>query len=337
MARFETITLEKGMYNVPGKTFTQVLESLDSSENYRGTALEGLDAFQRQLKRFNIKVSGAGSDAVEQFFATTGGAALFPEYVARAVRQGMERVSKLSDLVATVTKVEGIDYRTMDPEGGDWNPATVTEGNQLPQANLRLGTGLVTLHKRGQVLSSSYEVLRLQKLDLFTVALAQVGAGIAAAQMGDEVDALINGDGSKEGISFTPAAGGATLAYSDFLTLWGSLSPYQLNVILAGTDGIQKLLSIEEFKDAQAGLNFQGTGKLCTPLGATLVHVPSMEAGKVIALDKHCALEMVQAGDVCVDSDRLIDRQLDNIAISSTAGFARIFSDAAQGVSYTVE
>ena len=29
--------------------------------------------------------------------------------------------------------------------------------------------------------------------------------------------------------------------------------------------------------------------------------------------------------------------QLDNIAISSTAGFARIFSDAAQGVSYTVE
>ena len=337
MARFETITLEKGMYNVPGKTFTQVLEDLDSSENYRGTALEGLDAFQRQLKRFDIKVSGAGSDAVEQFFATTGGAALFPEYVARAVRQGMERVSKLSDLVATVTKVDGIDYRTMDPEGGDWNPATVTEGNQLPQANLRMGTGLVTLHKRGQVLSSSYEVLRLQKLDLFTVALAQVGAGIAAAQMGDAVDALINGDGSKEGISFTPAAGGATLAYSDFLALWGSLSPYQLNVILAGTDGIQKLLSIEEFKDAQAGLNFQGTGKLCTPLGATLVHVPSMEAGKIIALDKHCALEMVQAGDVCVDSDRLIDRQLDNIAISSTAGFARIFSDAAQGVSYTVE
>ena len=34
MARFETIALEKGMYNVPGKTFTQVLESLDSSENY---------------------------------------------------------------------------------------------------------------------------------------------------------------------------------------------------------------------------------------------------------------------------------------------------------------
>ena len=29
MARFESIALEKGMYSVPGKTFTQVLEELD--------------------------------------------------------------------------------------------------------------------------------------------------------------------------------------------------------------------------------------------------------------------------------------------------------------------
>ncbi len=334
MARFEQITLEKGMYNVPGKTFTQVLEELDNSENYRGTSLEGLDAFQRQLKRFNIKVSGPTSDPVEQFFATTGGAALFPEYVARAVRQGMERTSKVTDLVATVTTIDGLDYRTIDPEGGDWEPAVVTEGNALPQATLRTSTGLVKLQKRGQVLSTSYEALRLQKLDLFTVTLGQIGAGIAAAQMGDAVNTLINGDGTKEGISF---ASSTSLSYADFLALWGSLSPYQLNVIAAGTDGIQKLLQISEFQDAQAGLNFQGTGKLCTPLGATLVHIPGMEAGKIIALDKNCALEMVQAGDVCIDSGKLIDKQLDEIAISSTAGFARIFTGAAQGVSYTTE
>lgn len=197
MAHFENITLEKGMYSVPGKSFTQVLEELDSSENYRGTSLEGLDAFQRQLKRYHIKVSGPGSDQVEQFFASAGSAALFPEYVARAVRQGMERASKVTDLVATVTKVDGMDYRTIDPEGGSWEPTTVAEGAQLPQATLRLSSGLVKLYKRGQVLQSSYEALRLQKLDLFTVALAQVGAGIAAAQMGDAVDVLINGDGSK--------------------------------------------------------------------------------------------------------------------------------------------
>ena len=146
MAHFENITLEKGMYSVPGKSFTQVLEELDNSENYRGTSLEGLDAFQRQLKRYHIKVSGPGSDQVEQFFASAGSAALFPEYVARAVRQGMERASKVTDLVATVTKVDGMDYRTIDPEGGTWEPSTVAEGAQLPQATLRLSSGLVKLY-----------------------------------------------------------------------------------------------------------------------------------------------------------------------------------------------
>ena len=123
MAGYEHITLEKGMYSVPGKSFTQVLEELDRSEQYRGTPLEGLDAFQRQLKRFDIKVSGPGSDPVERFFATSAGAALFPEYVSRAVRQGMERVSQVNDLVATVTRIDGMDYRTIDAEDETCSPA----------------------------------------------------------------------------------------------------------------------------------------------------------------------------------------------------------------------
>lgn len=134
MAGYEHITLEKGMYSVPGKSFTQVLEELDRSEQYRGTPLEGLDAFQRQLKRFDIKVSGPGSDPVERFFATSAGAALFPEYVSRAVRQGMERVSQVNDLVATVTRIDGMDYRTIDAEDETWQAAVVSEGAQLPHS-----------------------------------------------------------------------------------------------------------------------------------------------------------------------------------------------------------
>ena len=57
MAKFETIKIEKGMYANKGKSLTDILEELDPSENYKGTAIEGLDAFQRQLKRFDITVS----------------------------------------------------------------------------------------------------------------------------------------------------------------------------------------------------------------------------------------------------------------------------------------
>ena len=40
--RFDNLRLEKGMYNEAGRSFTQVLEREDPSEQYKGTALEGL-------------------------------------------------------------------------------------------------------------------------------------------------------------------------------------------------------------------------------------------------------------------------------------------------------
>ena len=56
----------------------------------------------------------------------------------------------------------------------------------------------------------------------------------------------------------------------------------------------------------------------------------SIQAGKVIALDKNFALEKVTASDVLVDSDKLIDRQLERSAISCIAGFAKIFEEASK-------
>ena len=109
---YDNLKLEKGMYRQEGMNFTQVLESLDPSENYRGTALEGTDAFQRQLKRFGIRAKGAGSSPVEKFFRTMDSAVLFPEFVSRVVRQGMES-DILPDITATVTNFDGMDYRSI--------------------------------------------------------------------------------------------------------------------------------------------------------------------------------------------------------------------------------
>ena len=44
-----------------------------------------------------------------------------------------------------------------------------------------------------------------------------------------------------------------------------------MNAIVAGSGAMGKILNLDEVKDATAGLNFHGTGKLVTPLGATLV------------------------------------------------------------------
>ena len=72
---YDNLRLEKGMYGEAGKSFTQVLEAADPSENYRGTPLEGLDAFQRQLKRFDIHVKGSRSDVDTSGICVPSGAA----------------------------------------------------------------------------------------------------------------------------------------------------------------------------------------------------------------------------------------------------------------------
>lgn len=330
MACYDTIHLEKGMYAMPGKSFTQVLEELDDSAQYVGTPLEGLDAYQRQLKRFGIRVSGPESDRLEKFFRSTSSAALFPEYVARAVRQGMESANHLGDIVATVTTIDALDYRAITAESeseGTYGLEETAEQAELPVTTIHTQNGLVNLKKRGRLINSSYEALRFHKLDVLTVLLRQIGVFIAASQTEDAVNTLLNGDGVNSGAKSTSLS--AAMTYGDLISLWGTLSPYRLNTMLAGTKTIQEMLALDELKDATAGNNFHGTGSLCTPLGAKLIHVPGMAENKVIGLDHTCALEMVQAGGVLTDYDKLIDRQLDRAAVSTITGYAILFPDAA--------
>lgn len=336
MAFYENISLEKGMYANREKSMTDILEELDPSVNYVGTDLEGLDAFSRQLKRFDIKVSGAASDKVEKFFQTTDSAALFPEYVSRAVRQGMEQADVLSDIIAAKTKISGMDYRsiTSTPSEEDKTLLVVNEGAYIPETKVSTQENLVKLKKRGRMLVSSYEALRFQRLDLFTVTLKQIGAYIARAQLKDAIDVLLNGDGNSNPCDGITAAEAGKLSYADLVSLWASLSPYELNTILAPTAAMQKLLETTELKDSNAGQAFHGTGKMVTPLGAKLIHTQAISDDLIIGMDKNCALEMVVAGDVVTDYDKLIDRQLERAAITSIAGFAKIYKDAAKKLTY---
>lgn len=336
MADYKNITLEKGMYGVKGKTFSQVLEELDPSENYRGTALSDTDAFARQLKRFNIRVSGKGSDKIEKFFSTTASAALFPEYVSRVVNQGIEAEDVLPDIIAATTIIDGMDYRsiTSTPSEDEKSLKPVAEGAYIPQTNIRTQDSLVKLNKYGRMLVSSYEAIRFQRIDLFSVTLRQIGAYIARSQLKDAVDVIINGDGNSNPSNSFNVATSDTVEYSDLVSLWAKLSPYRLNTILAPTNGMKKLLSMSEMKDAVAGLNFHGTGNMVTPMGAKLIHIPAVSLDGFIGLDNTCALELVKAGEVQTEYDKLIDRQLERACITCIAGFSKIFTGASHVMNY---
>ncbi|MCD7723311.1 MAG: phage major capsid protein [Clostridiales bacterium] len=324
---FDNIKLEKGLY-ATSKGFTGALEEIDPSENYKGTALEGLDAYQRQLKRYDIKVSGNGSDSVSKFFETTDSAALFPEYVSRAVRQGAEEADVLSKIIATTTTIDSLDYRAIEsaPDKSDKRLADVAEGAAIPETVIRTKETLTTLHKRGRMLVASYEAIKFQKLDLFTVTLKQIGAYIARCQLEDAIEALDIDDMQLLSLS------GSELSYADLVNLWNLFDAYKMTTLLAGPTETAALINMSEFRDSTAGLDFHGTGRVITPLGAELIKCASLDSNAIIALDKNAALEKVQAGEVMTEYDKLIDRQLERAAITCTAGFSKIFEDAVQGI-----
>jgi len=334
---YDNLKLEKGMYRQEGMNFTQVLESLDPSENYRGTALEGTDAFQRQLKRFGIRAKGAGSSPVEKFFRTMDSAVLFPEYIARTVRQGMEENDILPAITATTTVIDSMDYRSIysNPTDEEKELKDVEEGTEIPSTEVKTKEHLVKLSKRGRMLVASYEAIRFQKLDLFSVMLRQIGAHIQKQQLADAVSVLINGDGNDNAavqyaVGTEPMSGTAgTLGYDQLVEFWGQFDPYTMNTILCSTGTMTKLLKIPELQNPLTGLNFQGTGKLSTPLGAQLHRTGAVADGVIIGLDNRYALEQVRAGDVLVEHDKLIDRQLERAAITSICGFGKICDGAA--------
>ena len=335
---FDSIRLEKGMYRESGKSFAQVLESLDPSENYAGTALEGTDAFQRQLKRFDIHARGAYSDPVEKFFRTAESSVLFPEYIARAVKQGMEENDVLPKIVATTTTIDAMDYRSVFSAASeeDKKLMQVAEGTSIPATEIRSKSNLVKLNKRGRMLVASYEAIRFQKLDLFAVTLRQIGAYIQKMHLQDAVDVLVNGDGNNNAaetltIGTSPLSGTkGTLTYAQLVEFWSQFEPYTMNALLASGDAMVKMLKLTELQNPLTGLNFQGTGKLSAPMGAELLRAACVPSGKLIGLDRRYALEMVQAGEVSVEYDKLIDRQLERAAITSISGFGKIMPEAAK-------
>ena len=83
---YKELNIQKSLYRGCGESFAERLEKMDPTENYRGTELGHLDAFQRQLKRFDIQVGGSHSSALEKFFQNGQSAVLFPEYLMRAIR-----------------------------------------------------------------------------------------------------------------------------------------------------------------------------------------------------------------------------------------------------------
>lgn len=324
---FDNLPLEKGMYNHAGMTFGGVLESLDPSEKYVGSALEGLDAYERQLKRFDIRVGGGCASTVEKFFENSQTAVLFPEFVARAVKAGLDADTTIPAVVATASEVDGTSFNAVSMPSGA--PALIEDaGDEMGEALMTLSTTATPLKRYGLCVAASYDALRAQKLDALAVLLGGVGEGLAKKYLADAVTALKAGT-TVYTVGTSPIGGTkGTLDYGALIDFWNTFSGCEMNTMLVSRDAAVAMLKLGEFQNAAAGLDFQATGRLITPLGATMIPCSALNEGEIIGLDRTKALEMAVSPAVCVETDKLISRRLDRIAVSGAAGFAKLCGSA---------
>lgn len=310
---YNNVKLEKGLYNLSGKSFSQALEALDPSENYSDTPLANLDAFERQLKRFNIKVSGSDCDMVEKFFTTTESAILFPEFVRRCIKKGFDD-SVLNNIVAVSTKCESNIYSGC-VISDTTSYSTTAQGASLPTASVTEPSSSVSLSKYGRMITASYEALRQQKLDVFGVMLKGVGIKLANSVLGSAVTALK--------ANITPTAV-STLNYSALTSLFGSFDDFNMNCVMLSPENTATVLALTQMENASA--DEQGRVKL--PFGAEIICTPKVDDATVIGLDKNFALEIITSSDIVLETDKLISNQLDRIAVSVNCGFRRITDSA---------
>jgi hypothetical protein len=306
------------MYHLTNKSFLQALEGVDPSAQYAETPMAGLDAYERQLKRFDIRINGPHCDRVEKFFNSTESAVLFPEFVRRAIRQGME-TSMLSEMTAVETHTDSSQYLGCTLSETDSYSTTTAQSKALTASTILEESDALVLNKYGRLVKSSYEAVRRQRLDVFAVFLRSVGMQLAQALMQQAITTLTASAGS------TTAKAGSALAYSDLATLYGKFTTYDMNTLLVSPKVAASILAMTQMEKVIPVMQEQ---QVRLPFGTALCKVPQMSDSVIIGLDKEFALEMVTGSDLILETDRLIENQLDLIAVSLQCGFRVLTENA---------
>lgn len=109
------------------------------------------------------------------------------------------------------------------------------------------------------------------------------------------------------------------------------MAAFTLNTIIASYSMTQKIIALPEYA-TQITCGADGVYHL--PFNISLIASKAVRDNSIVCIDRNAALEMVIAGGLTVDYDRLIDRQLERAAISCTAGFSKIYDGAVKRLLY---
>ena len=236
---------------------------------------------------------------------------------AEAVRQGIES-SVLSSITAVETKSESSQYLGCVLTDTASYSTAIAQQSALTGSSILESDTALTLSKYGRAVKASYEAIRRQRLDVFAVMLRAIGVKLAGAILKQAVSVLTSGAGS------TTAKAGSALAYSDLAALCGKFSNFNMNALIASPSVMASIVAMEQMMETAS----EQPGQIRLPFGAMLYKAAQLDDQTIIGLDRDFALEMITATDLILETDKLIESQMDLIAVSIQVGFRTLTSDA---------
>lgn len=303
--RYNEINLTKEMYDIPNKTLSDILTELDPDSGYNElNDLRGLDAYERQLKRFDIKVRGNKCDQVNKFFQSDKSLILFPEYIRRTIRKGIGNALIIPYISAVEVCLPDTEKRSQYTFSVDIDDTYQT---LIQIANL---TDFV------KELACSYHFIRQLSIETFGVILKNMGF-VIAREINDRCVTYIKNKNFYNPISIK----GITID-----SLIGFINSVKANIttIICDPKTYNKIIAFPEIIN-HITLDKNNTVK--TPLGITIIKSNAL-SNEIIGLDKTTGLEISYESKDIVNSNELMSTDFGKISYSMKIGFNEIAEDS---------
>lgn len=300
-------------------------------------------ALQKCLEECGIRIKGPWADRGEKFFATTTNTALFPAVMSNQIIAGMLDTSLADRLAAFDRRVDShsVEKVTLSDTEDARTLKFTGEGAHMPKTTVSRAEGIVKLYKYGRVFEYSYESARLMSMNLITEFLQRIGRQVGIDETDDLIETLIAGDGTT-GSAITDsndldAEVSGTLDYDELVRLFLAFpAGYRMSDAVFGDTLLRTTVNLAEVRDPQAGFRVLQDGvQELQIMGATWhrwrsTGAPSFATDNILGIDRRNAVGILREGDFLEESDRIIDRQLNQTAMSQWVGYEKLDNSATQ-------
>ena len=260
---------------------------------------------------------------------------IVPEIIRDAIYKGFINQPIHRDFIA---REENVSQMTVtmpyfDMTGLDNAPKPMGVAESMELGTLKYGEKQARIYKSGIGIEIADECQRYSSISMLSLFLQDVGVKLGSRLSALAIQCLISGeqaDNSESAASIGVTTQNA-LACKDFIRMFvrGSRVNRRWTRTLGNEDTVNLMLNLDEFrrnnKDAVSELNLN----LKTPVPSSLdayCH-SAVPDKKLVMVDPGVAMVQLTSVPVNVESERIVQRQVNGTYVSLTSGFAIIFRD----------